>query len=194
MLDKTKLDKKKVWKIVRQIRLKFLSAHTDMECNPDNPSILSVKNIQANINSVAAELKQNTTYTPQNVPDETLETTAQMFMFLSFCPPKLLSIIKSVCKTGSSREIILALTIITKSSQNASKKGSIDFFQKVMESLNLNQFEQIQIVTKGKCYTNTTLDNCTKEIDVRNKETLYTLGFPQKKSNKTKSLKSCKRG
>ena len=175
----TKLDERKVWKIVKQIRFTFLSAQKDMECNPDNPSLLSVKNIQAIINSVAAELKENTTFTLQeNIPDETLETTAQMFMFLNFCPPKLLSFMKFILKTGTPREIILAMTIVTKSSQNASKKGAINFFYKAMESLNLSQYEQIQIVTKGKCYTNTTLDNCTKKIDVKNKEKLDIIGSP----------------
>ena len=41
-----------------------------------------------------------------------------------------------------------------------------------MKNLSLNQYEEIQILTKGKCYNDDTFEKCEKKMDVENKEKL----------------------
>ena len=45
-----------------------------------------------------------------------------------------------------------------------------------METFSLKEYEKVQIITKGKCYTNATFDKCTKKIDLINKESLKNSG------------------
>ena len=65
-------------------------------------------------------------------------------------------------ETGTLREIILAISLIT-SSQNAAKTSS------VQQSLNLNHYLEIQMMTKGKCYNNANLEKCKREMPQNNK-------------------------
>ena len=125
MLDRTKHDQEKVWSIVKRTRLSFLTEQSYPDCQDDD-TLLTNTNIQNNINSLAGELELNTTSTPDiNVLKRTLKTAAEMFTYLNYCPPKLISFSKHVFQTGTPREIILALTSAIKTSQNVNKK---DYF------------------------------------------------------------------
>ena len=167
----TKLDQENVWKIIKKIRLSFLSEYSDIDCN----SLLPEKNIQDNINSIASQLHLNTTSTAnQNVSFKTLRTAGEMFIYLNYCPPYI-PINALLCaylfKTGTPREIILALTSVMKSLENAEeKKEIIEVFFNIMNTLNLKEFEIIQISTKGNCYTNAIMGNCTKKMNLNNKK------------------------
>ena len=60
MLDKTNFDQEKVWKIVKNTRLSFLSKHPDLDCQEFKIlTLLSNGYIQDVINSLAAELKNH---------------------------------------------------------------------------------------------------------------------------------------
>ena len=164
----TKLDQENVWKIIKKIRLSFLSEYSDIDCN----SLLPEKSIQDNINSIASELQLNITSTVnQNVSFKTLRTAGEMFIYLNYCPPYI-PINALLCaylfKTGTPREIILAFTSVMKSPKNAIE--FIEAFLNIMNTLSLKKFENIQISTKGNCYTNAILGNCTRKIDLNNKE------------------------
>ena len=126
---------------------------------------------------MAVELKLNTTSVPhENVSYKTLQTAAEMFTYLNYCPsliPKHFLFYAELLKTGTPREITLALTSIIKTVKDANiNKQTIKNFRKWMESLRLLDFENIQILTKGKCYTNENFENCKQKINETNKETL----------------------
>ena len=180
MLDRANLDQKNVWKIVEKIRISLLSEHSDLDCNSDSKALLlSDKNILNNINSLAAELKLNMTLIPnRNASKETLQIAVEMFTYLNYCPTafdKVFSFSKYLFETGTPKQIIFALMNVMKTSQNAAKAGIVDIFSKVMEALSLFHYEEIPIITKGKCFTKATFGNCTKMMDVREK--LEFLGF-----------------
>ena len=179
----TNLDQKDVWKIVEKIRISLLSEHSDLDCNSDSDKalLLSDKNILNNINSLAAELKLNMTSIPnRNVSKETLQIAVEMFTYLNYCPAafdKIFSFSKYLFETGTPKQIIFALMSVLKTSQNAAKTGTVEIFSTVMKTLSLSHYKDIQIITKGKCYTNATFGNCAKKINVTNTEKLEFLGL-----------------
>ena len=176
MLNSAKPDQENIWDIVKKTRLSFLSEYTDTDCYQ---TLLPDNNIQDNMNSLASQLFLNTTSIPKaNTSHKTLELAVQMFMYLNYCPSKLLKFTASLLKDGSPKEIILAMISVIKTNKNlAEKYTTIKMFSKVMDIFSLKQYEQVQIITKGYCGTNTTLDNCTLNADITNKEVLKILGF-----------------
>ena len=172
MLDMTELDQEKVWEIVKKTRITFLSEYSIADCK----ILLSDRNIQKNINSLAEDLNLNTTSIPNKfVSDTSLQSAGEMFTYLNYCPliiPKYALLSAYLFKTGTPREIILALTSAIKTSQNVDEKNNlIKSFLKVMEILGLNHYEKFQILTKGKCYTNKAIfENCTLKTNVTSKE------------------------
>ena len=164
----TNLDLRNVWKIVENIRKSFLLMNISPECDWDSETLLSDIYTQINVNSLAEKLKLNTTYTPyENVSEKTLKTAVKMFTYLNYCPPKLLSYFVHSFKTETPKNILLAITVLMKTPQIAVKKSSIRIFKTIMESLSLNEYEKIQIITKRKCYdTNATFGNCKAKFEV----------------------------
>ena len=187
MLDITKVEEDPAWKIVKKIRRSFLFEHPHADCQvhdtllSESKTLLSDENIEENINRVTKELKLNTSLTPdKNISFKTLETAGEMFTYLNNCPgliPKYLRIIAHLFQNGTSREIIIGLKSIIKTSKNwAEKYKTIEMLSKFLETLRLKEYEKVQIITKGKCYTNATFDKCTKKIDLINEESLKNSG------------------
>ena len=91
MLDIMELDQKNTWKIVKETRQLILTM--DFEC-VNSDSLISDSYFVVSdffIKIVQSKLQLNTASTPKrNIPDYTLKTAAQMFLYLNFCPPKLL--------------------------------------------------------------------------------------------------------
>ena len=131
--------------------------------------------IKENIDIVEEKLKLNIAInTNKNVSEETLQTTAKMFTYLNYCPPKLLSFIKYLITTGTPKDIILGLTS-TKMTLLDKRKLFDEVFIQVMNKFNLKHYENIQILTKGKCYTkNAILGNCGKQLNSTDVDTLGT--------------------
>ena len=152
MLDKTKLDQKNVWKIVRQIRKSFLSQNTDPEHQTDIPSLLSDYYIKQNIDLVEEKLKLlNTPNTKiKDISDETLKFAANLFTYLNYFPSKDFYVFISVIKSESAKNILLALTSMVKTSQNAVKKSSTKIFTRTMDLFNLTFYRDMDVITKGK--------------------------------------------
>ena len=181
MLDTTELDLENVWEIVKKARLSYLSQLLDSNCDK---ALLHESIIQENINNIAEELNLNTTCTPnKSVSDKTLKDAVEMYTYLNFCPSsfkKILSFSKYLFTENmlfSPKQIIFAMTNVIKNSQNAAKVGMVELFSKVMNIFSLFHYEDIQIITKGKCYTKGTFGTCTKNINVTKKEELEFLGF-----------------
>ena len=166
----TKLDQENVWKIVKKIRISLLSEHTALDCYIP---MLSDEIIQGNINQVALELNLNTSSTPnENVSKHILQRAVEIFTYLNYCPslfiPKPLLLYANLLKNGTVRDIVLALTSIIKTSQNTQEReDTIKNLENLMKSFHLKEFENIQILTKGKCYTNSTFGNCSKRVKIK---------------------------
>ena len=97
MLEMTKLSDEDVWKIVKDIRKKFLYEHDDPKCEEDGPFLFNNEKVDYNTyhikdltNELADKLKLNTTYeTNENISYKILQTGAEMFLYLNYCPYKL---------------------------------------------------------------------------------------------------------
>ena len=168
MLNMTNFDFENVWKIAKKIRLMFLSQNIDLDCNYDG-TLLSDKYIQLIMNNLAEKVDKSTTN--KHISQETLfNTAAEMFTYLTYCPsiiPNNLLFQAHLLQSSTPKEMIIALTSFLKTSNNAADKtGAVDTLVKVLESLKLNQYEHIQIITKGKCYSNVTFGNCTQKSDL----------------------------
>ena len=154
----TQLDQDDIWKIVKRIRISFLSKYEHPQCNYLE-TLLSDENIKDITKSLADGLNLNISTVPRkNVTDESLQTAAQIFTYLNFCPPKKIpSLIMLVFKNSKPKDIIFALKSIIKTSNILVKKSSVQILSKFMEDLSLNQYKAIQIITKGKSYNEDTI-------------------------------------
>ena len=177
MLDTTELDLEQVWNHLKNTRKSFLSISKhktweDQFCVPGD-QLLNVEHITSNVKSFAEKLKLNTSSTPNKyVSYKTLETAGEMFTYLNYCPPELELFTTYILGNGSPKDMILVLTHFMKTSQNSEKESARRILLRVMEALDLHTYENIQMVTKGKCYINDTFVKCTKnknlsEEDIR---------------------------
>ena len=149
MLDMTQVDQKNVWKYVRQIRKSFLSQNSDPDCQYHD-TLLSDNYIKDNIDIVEEKLKLTKTTTPhKNVSNKSLKFSANIFTYLNFCPTKDFYVL-SVTKSESAKNILLALTSMMKTSQNAGKQSYTKIFTKAMEIFRLSIYRDIDAITKEK--------------------------------------------
>ena len=172
MMEMTKLDQENVWRIVRKTRQLFLSENASPNCE-DDKTLLTYRHIKDIGNSLSGKFKlKASSVAKKKISDKMLlKTAAEMFTYLNFCPPKLLTFIVHLFKTGTPRDMILALAGIQKSLQEASEKRKIiEIFQRVMNTFNLNHYEKVQIITKGKCHSNGTFSNCARKMNISNFE------------------------
>ena len=95
---------------------------------------------------------------------------------MNYCPPKLIQLIIPIFKTGTPKDIILALTSIIRNPLKIVNHSSRKILIKVMETFKLDQYEKIQIFTKGKCYTNGIFGKCTRKKEF-SKEDLKLFGL-----------------
>ena len=155
LLSETKLSKEEVWKILNFERKSFLSEQHN-ECKNQ---LLSNEKVNNNIENLSKELNVTST-TNVNVSKTTLQTAAEMFFYLNYCPDKLLLLIQHVLKNESPKDIILAFTNLLKHPRKIIREATMTIFQKVIESFKLFHHEKIQIISKGKCFLNGTFENC----------------------------------
>ena len=149
MMDKVKNDQDNVWKIVKQIRKTFLSQLKDPKCQSGEP-LLHYDYIKDNIDIVEEKLKLTKTTTPhKNVSNKSLKFSANIFTYLNFCPTKDFYVL-SVTKSESAKNILLALTSMMKTSQNADKRRSTKIFTKAMEIFRLLTYRHINAISKEK--------------------------------------------
>ena len=131
ILHITKFGKEYTWKLVKDIRKFFLSKNINPECN-SLETLLSIDLIRDNVMKVKEKLNLNeglkmTTITTEqcmqypcktikvdvpilykDITKNTLQTAAEMFTYLNYCPPKLLlSAYDNVLKSTSPKKIVL---------------------------------------------------------------------------------------
>ena len=170
MMHITKVEN--VWDIAIEKRKSLLFNHSYIECESNvwgsNPSLVPDDKIIENIEYIVNVLRLNVTRdTIKDVSNKTLNDAADVFTYLNYCPPKhLISFYKELIKTGSSRNLILAMTSVIKTSKYAAKRSSTKIYSKLMRILGLSNSENIQILTKGKCYKGGLYRNCTQDIDL----------------------------
>ena len=107
----TKLDKENLWKIVKETRKLLLSLKEDPECQDSN-TILSDNLIKENNRRLEEALNLDPTSVPfpsNRITVKSLETAAEIFTYLNFCPPVFLSLIQHILKTGTPKDIILGM-------------------------------------------------------------------------------------
>ena len=147
-MDRVKNDQENVWKIVKQRRKTLLSQLKDPKCQSDQP-LLYFGYIKNNIDVVEEKLKLNIERDPnKNVSDETLQFAAKLFTYLNYCPTKDFYVLSSVIKSESAKNILLALTSMMKTSQNAGKKSITKIFTKAMEIFKFSIYKDIDEFTK----------------------------------------------
>ena len=159
MLHKNLNDIDDFWKIIKEVRKEFLRGNTDPKCY-DNK--IASTNIQRNID----EVEKNFTTKPinqskENITEDILQTGAEMFTYLNFCPPKLLMFYKKLLLQGSIKDIILAFTNMMKTRRNAEKSLATKLWNKIerklkhlkyrkIDSLTFKQLDYSQICNKTK--------------------------------------------
>ena len=154
--------------MVKHRRFKILS--TEPNCNFHN-SQLSITNVRENIKYIAEKLTEDpiTEIPFEGVSQETLETAAEMFTYLNFCPTKIFSFYKDLFTNATAKDITLALTSIMKASvSDAHRISSTRIFEKCSDSFKLNLYKDVDILTlfgfPEKCKSST--EDCDESFKV----------------------------
>lgn len=142
MIHLSKLDEKAIWRTLRNIR-KFSEQETPSysSCLYGYKSLLSFNYIRNNTNKLVETLGITGTNIPlRSIEKETLLKAARMFTYLNYCPSKQIqtnNFYKYLIAEASTKDIILALTSIIKSSSNAMKSSAVKIFAKQTELMQL---------------------------------------------------------
>ena len=137
MLQQNHGDIDNIWKIVKQVRKKFLTVIVDTECQ-DIVNQIASENIKAIIDDVQKYLTINAMDydSHENVTENILHIGAEMFTYLSFCPPKnLIKFYKELLLQGSTKDIILAMTNIMKTGRNSEKSTATIIWNKIEKKM-----------------------------------------------------------
>ena len=153
----------KVWKIIKKIRKNLLAGNT--KCNSKIFNKILEKDIKTNINNVEKNLKikptNNINY--ENMTKDILQTGAEMFTYLNFCPPrKILNFYKELLFKGTNKDIILAVTNMMKTRRNAEKSASIRIWNQIDKELKHLSYKKIESVAMRKM-NKSEFENCTKQ-------------------------------
>ena len=75
---------------------------------------------------------------------------------------------KDILQTASTRNIILAMISLNTKAQNAAKETSEVIFKKIMDKVDLNHYQNIELITQrsGSNYTNYSKPLTKKAIDL----------------------------
>ena len=150
-----------LWNIVKETRKNYLSKNIGSECQNDD-TLVRNDYLIGNMRKVEEKLLMNTSIirTIENVSQETLEIGAKMFTYLNYCPPlpfkNLVKLLQELSQTDtlSPKDLLLALTSIMKSSQNAMKESSRKILRKTLKVLKLVQYENLEIVSNRMDFNN----------------------------------------
>ena len=135
------MDEKPLWKTLKNVRESFLQQTSRYYCLYGRQSLLSLEYIRNNTNKLGVKLGIKSTNIPlRTIYKETLLEAASMFTYLNYCPSKQIetyNFFKYLITEGSSKDIILALTSIIKSSSNAMKSSAVKIFAKLTDLMQL---------------------------------------------------------
>ena len=116
----------------------------------------------------AIEQSQNispTTDLYENVTQETFETAGKMFTYLGFCPPNTHKFYLDLFNEESTKNIMLAMISMLKTTRNANRISSEQIFLNVAEKLKINNhYRNIKDLTSANCTT-----SCNEILNVLGK-------------------------
>ena len=161
--------------MVRQVRNDFLIKNNNPECSIDLDNKIAENYIKTNIDRVEIYLtKDSNDYDSyENVTERNLQIGAEMFTFLNFCPPKnLIKFYKELLLQKSPKDIILAMTNITKTRKNAEKLTATEILNKIEKSLKYLKYRKIDSVTLRQMKHSFEFVNCTDKICVEEWQSL----------------------
>ena len=124
MIYLTQINLENVWQIVKEARKSFLLQQDDSKCS----TFLSDDLIKGNIETFEKKLNMDIMVENElrkNITKQTLETAAEVFTYLNFCPNRLFYFVRDILKYESPRNILLSLASIMKVSENAAKECSV---------------------------------------------------------------------
>ena len=142
-------DQRKLWKILESVRTTFLKSKSGDSCTKD---LVSERIMQENFRSVKEALKiRSSECLSANMSNETLKIAAEMFLYLNFCPPKILTFYKHLFKHSPTRDIILAFSNIIHTSLNSYLTSSYKIWLKVADDFKLIKIvEDVQNIKDWK--------------------------------------------
>ena len=153
--------------IVRQVRNDFLIKNGDLECHIDWDNKISEEYIKTNIDRVEIYLTKdsNDSDSYENITEKNLQTGAEMFTYLNFCPPKsLIKFYEELLLQKSPKDIILAMTNIMKTRKNAEKLTATKILSKIEYSLKNLKYKKIDSVTLREMKHSIEFVNSTDKI------------------------------
>ena len=157
-----------LWIKVKQVRNDFLIKNSnDPECSIDLDNKIAEKYIKTNIDRVEIYLTKysNDSDFYENITEKNLQTGAEMFTYLNFCPPKnLIKFYKELLLLKSPKHIILAMTNIMKTRKNAEKLTATKIWNKIENSLKYLKYRKIDSVTLRQMKHSFEFVNCTDKI------------------------------
>ena len=153
-----------LWMKVKQVRNDFLVKNDDPKCLIDQVNKIAEKYIKTNIDRVEIYLTKysNDSDFYENITEKNLQTGAEMFTYLNFCPPKnLIKFYKELLLLKSPKQIILAMTNIMKTRKNAEKLTATKIWNKIENSLKYLKYRKIDSVTLRQMKHSYEFVNCT---------------------------------
>lgn len=145
-------EKENIWKIIRKIRKNYLLAYVEVEklqwgkrCDDFIPKFL----VQDHMDKIEKDLNMNISINlHENIEKETLDLAAQMFIYINFCPDEnYLLFLKDLFKKDSLQNMLLSLSSIKKTTQNAVKKSSSLILNMLLRKFSLCHFKRINELT-----------------------------------------------
>ena len=165
------MDKDYIWEIVKKERKNFLTVNPDPGCQTHDNQVYEF-DIKTNIDNFEKQManKATTNTSDENVTEDSLQTGAEMFTYLNFCPPKALQkFFKKLFLYGSTKDIILAVTNIIKTRKNAEKSTAIKIWREIDKKLPYLEYQIIDSISLKQ----TKIANVTEQ---RHDEESKTLG------------------
>ena len=120
MLQQNHGDIDNIWKIIKQVKKISLIGNVDPKCQ-ESFHLIVEDEIKKNNNNVEEYFTTNSVDydSHETIAEDILQTGAEMFTYLNFCPPQLLQFYKKLLLKRSTKDIILAITNVIKTRRNA---------------------------------------------------------------------------
>ena len=185
MLYWTQNDTKTVWKTIQHVRKNFITGNPSAECLNDRTSTITLVNVKTVIDNVEKDLSFDKTYftnsyEPQEfLKDDILQMGAEMYTYLSFCPPiKLIEFYEKLLLEGQTKDIVLGLTNMIKTRRNAERSSAKmvwENFEKRLKHLKYKKIYSVFHNEKSSEYQEKCdKQNCLDDLEILgSKETFY---------------------
>ena len=176
MLQQNHEDIDNLWIIIKQVGKIYLSYNDDPKCQEYDNQIAE-DDIKTNIDNVEKKTTnlKDYYYYDENVTKNILQTGAEMFTYLNFCPPKkLLQFYKELLLQRSTKDIILAMTNIMKTRRNSEKSSATIIWNKIDQKLKNLKYRIIDSVTLRHMTNSSEFVDCKDESC---SEKMKSLGF-----------------